>query len=339
MRNPVLLAVVGLLVICSIVFARDAREPTYALTTRWNIGLTVDAPGRRLFATRGNRVIVLDLTGKTLGKVGPTEGVHGVALAPALGKGYVSNGKGNAVTVFDLKTLATTATIAIKGENPDSIVFDPPTNRVFTFNGRSHDATVIDAKSGQIIATIPLGGKPEFAVSNSRGRIFVNIEDLAELDAIDTMTAKVVATWPLTGCEEPSGLALDSVQARLFSVCQNGQFAVTDARTGRHVASVPIGKGPDAVTFDPLLHIVFRSNGEDGTLTVIRQQSADRYSVLANVTTQRSARTQALDPQSHRVFMVAAEFEPLPAQHAPHQRRAMKAGTFSVLVVDPTDGR
>jgi DNA-binding beta-propeller fold protein YncE len=240
------------------------------------------------------------------------------------------------VTVFDLKTLATSATIPIAGHNPDAIVFDAPSARVFTFNGRSHDATAIDAKSGKPVATIALSGKPEFAVSDGKGRIFVNIEDRAELSEIDTKAAKLVATWPLPGCEEPSGLALDVAHARLFSVCQNGHMVVTDARSGRHVATVAIGSGPDAVAFDSDRQLVFSSNGEDGTLSVIHEDSADRYTVLGNLSTQRSARTLALDARSHRLFLAAAEFEPLPANHQPHQRATMKPDSFTVLVAAPT---
>ncbi|GAA0724028.1 YncE family protein [Dokdonella soli] len=327
----------------SVASAKDAAAPAYAVSAHWNVGgpggwdyLAVDEAGQRLFVTRGDRVAVLDLAnGKSLGQVGPTNGVHGVALAPSLGKGYASNGKGDSVTVFDLKTLATTATIAIEGHNPDAIVFDAPTARVLTFNGRSHDATVIDAKTERPIATIALSGRPEFAVSDGNGRLYLNIEDRGELTAIDTKSAKVIATWPLKDCEEPSGLALDAEHGRLFSVCQNDHMIVTDARTGHHVASVAIGKGPDAVAFDAERHLVFSSNGDDGTLTIVRQQSADRYEVLANLPTQHSARTLALDPRSHRVFLAAAEFEPLPEKHEPHQRPAMKADTFAVLVVGP----
>jgi len=219
--------------------AKDAA-PAYAVAAHWNIGgaggwdyLAVDAAGQRLFVTRGDRVVVLDIaSGKPLGEVGPTSGVHGVALAPALGKGFASNGKGDSVTQFDLKSLATTATIKIEGHNPDAIVFDAPSARVFTFNGKSHDATAIDAKTARPVATIALPGKPEFAVSDGKGRVYANIEDTSELVAIDTKAAKVVATWKLDGCEEPSGLALDAAHMRLFSVCGNQRMAVTDAKSG-----------------------------------------------------------------------------------------------------------
>jgi len=344
MNKSLHLAGLGLLLLVATASAKDAPASTYAVSARWPVGgaggwdyLAVDDAGARLFVTRGDRIVVIDAAGgKSIGEIGPTEGVHGVALAPALGKGYASNGKGDSVTVFDLKTLKTTATIAIDGRNPDAILFDAPSARVFTFNGHSDDASVIDAKTEKPLATIPLGGKPEFAVGDGNGHVYVSIEDRAELAMIDTRAAKVLATWTLADCEEPSGLAFDATRARLFSVCQNGHLVVTDARSGRHVATVAIGNGPDAVAFDAQRGLVFSSNGGDGTLTVIRQQSADRYEVLENLPTQRSARTLALDPRTHRVYLVAAEFDPLPADHAPKQRPSMKAGSFAVLVVSPT---
>ena len=350
-RNP-FLAGLGLVAACALpgalpsAYAKDTRAPAYALSAPWSVGgaggwddLTVDAAGRRLFVTRSDHVAVLGLEdGKSLGQVTPTSGVHDVALAPKLGKGYASNGRGDSVTVFDLKTLATTATIAIEGHNPDAIVFDEPSARVFTFNGHSHDATVIDTASEKAVATIALSGKPEFAVSDRKGRIFVNIEDRAELSEIDTKAAKVLATWKLADCEEPSGLALDVEHARLFSVCQNGHLVVTDAASGRHVATVAIGSGPDGVVFDAQRHLVFSSNGEDGTLTIIHQQSADRYEVLQNLPTRKSARTLALDLKTHRVFLAAADFEAATEVSTPKARPKMKQGSFKVLVVVPVDG-
>ncbi|MEO5622788.1 MAG: YncE family protein [Dokdonella sp.] len=326
--------------------AVPALAPGYALAAPWSVGgtggwdyLTTDEAGQRLFVTRSDHVAVFDLAdGKPLGQIGPTNGVHGVALAPKIGKGYASNGRGDSVTVFDLKTLATTATIAIEGHNPDAIVFDEPSSRVFTFNGHSHDATVIDTVTQKAVATIPLSGKPEYAVSDGKGHIFVNIEDRAELSEIDTKAAKVLATWKLADCEEPSGLALDGEHARLFSVCQNGHLVVTDAASGRHVATVAIGSGPDGVVFDAQRHLIFSSNGEDGTLTIIHQQSGDRYQVLQNLPTRKSARTLALDPKTHRVFLAAADFEAAPEKSAPKARPKMKEGSFKVLVVVPVVG-
>lgn len=325
--------------------AKSASGVASQPLTRWSVGgrggwdyLAFDATAHRLFVTRSDHVLVLDAgTGKALGEVRPTEGVHGVALAPDLNRGYASNGKGNSVTVFDLKTLATLKTIPIEGRNPDAIVFDAPTAHVFTFNGHSKDATVIDAKTDAVIATIALSGKPEFAVSDGAGHVYVNIEDRSELSEIDTHTNKVVATWPLTGCEEPSGLALDGAHHRLFSACQNRQLVVTDATSGRQVANVAIGHGPDAAGFDAQTQQVFSSNGEDGTLTVIHEDTPDRYTVRATLPTQRSARTLAIDAASHRVFLAAAQFEAAPAQVAgqPRALAAMKPDSFAILIVAP----
>lgn len=306
--------------------------------TRWDY-LAIDRERHRLFVTRGDHVAVIDLaTGKALADVTPTDGVHGVALAQPLGKGYASNGHGDSVTVFDLATLAVLKTVPIEAHNPDAIVFDVPSQRVFTFNGRSNDATVIDAVSDTVVKTIALSGKPEFAVSDGHGRVYVNIEDRAELVAIDTRKAKVVATWTLGGCEEASGLALDTARRRLFSVCANERMTVTDARSGKVVALVPIGKGPDAVAYDESTHAVLSSNGRDGTLTVVRQNDADHYSVVGTVPTRTSARTLALDPDSHRIYLAAAEFEPAAAAPAGQAqgRPTMKDGSFEIVVVAPS---
>ena len=343
MRISLLLATPVLaLAVAGCATTADPPREAWRITAHWNLGgsggwdyLAVDAATHRLFVTRSDHVAVIDIDiGKPLGEIRPTDGVHGVALAPALNRGYASKGHGDSVSVFDLNTLATLATIPVGGHNPDAIVFDAPTQRVFTFNGRSHDATVIDAATNRPIATIALAGKPEFAVSDGDGRIYVNIEDRAELSAIDTRAATVVATWPLPGCEEPSGLALDRAQARLFSVCRNGRLVVTDAANGRHVAQVPIGSGPDAAGFDERRHLVFSSNGADGSLTVIGQRDADHYTVLDTLATQKSARTFALDPLSHRVFLAAAQFGPAPAAVAgqPGRRPPMTPDSFTILV-------
>ncbi len=299
--------------------------------------LSVDASKHRLFISRADRVMVIDTQdGKTLGTIANTQGVHGIVLVPSLGHGYTSNGRANTLTEFDLTTLKTLRTIPAGGENPDALLYDPHSQHLYTFNGRSHDISVIDPVAGKLVATIPAGGKPEFAVSDGKGQVFVNIEDTSELKRIDANTNKVTATWKLIDCEEPSGLALDDAHQRLFSVCQNGKMAVTNARNGKHVASVAIGKGPDAAAFDAERALVFSSNGEEGSLTVVHEDSADSYRVLANVATQKSARTLALDAGSHRIYLVAAEFVPASAPSAgqPHPRPPVLEGSFSVLVVD-----
>lgn len=333
-----------------LVFAVACAEPVHATmlekSDRWVIGgtggwdyLTIDAPAHHLFVTRSDHVLVLDSRScRTVGTIPDTEGVHGVALAPRLGKGYTSNGRADSVTEFDLETLAVGRTFPVTGHNPDAIVFDDASGHVFTFNGKSHDATVLDASSGKALATITLEGKPEFAVSDGHGRIYVNDENHARLNAIDVRRNAVVATWKLDDCETPSGLALDADHGRLFSVCSNGEMAVTDAKTGRHVASVPIGKGPDGVVFDASRQEIFSSNGRDGTVTVVRQSDADHYSVAATVETQKSARTSTLDPTTHRLYLAAAEFDAsADVAGQPPKRPAVKDGTFSILVFTADD--
>jgi YVTN family beta-propeller protein len=298
--------------------------------------LTLDPSAQRLYISRSDRVLVMDTRdGTIVATIPDTQGVHGIALAPELGKGFASNGRADTVTVFDLKSLKSSGTIPVGGHNPDAIVYDKASRHVYTFNGRSKDISVIDPQRGAVIATIAAGGKPEFAVADGAGRIFYNIEDTAQLSAIDSSAAKRIATWPLVDCESPTGLAYDVAHRRLFSACDNGVMVVTDALSGAHVASLPIGKGPDAAAFDADRSLIFIPNGGDGTLTVIREIDPDHYSVIATVITQKSARTMALDAQNHRAYLVAAEFGPVPAptSEQPRPRAPVIDGTFKVLVV------
>jgi DNA-binding beta-propeller fold protein YncE len=298
--------------------------------------LTLDATAARLFIARADRVMVVSAAdGRLLGTIPHTEGVHGVALAPDLGRGFISDGRADAVTVFDLRTLETVATWPVSGHNPDAIVYDAASRHLITFNGRSHDITVLDPANGTLVATLAVGGKPEFAQADGKGHVYFNIEDTAELSELDALTNRLIATWKLPDCEEPTGLAFDIAHLRLFSGCGNGKLVVTDAHTGRHVATVPIGQGSDAVTFDAERRQVFSTNGEDGTLTVIHADSPDQYSVVATVPTQKSARTMALDTATHRIYTVAAEFGPTPAPtpDQPHPRAPVRDGSFRVLVL------
>jgi DNA-binding beta-propeller fold protein YncE len=296
--------------------------------------LAVDSAQHRLYVSRGDRVIVLDTgNGKPVGEVLNTPGVHGIALAPALHVGFTSNGKANSVTVFNLKTMKSLGDVKLDASNPDAILYDSSTHRVITFNGRSHNATVIDAIKRTVVGNIALDGTPEFGVSDGNGRVFVNIEDKDELTAIDPKTAKVVATWSLGDCEEPSGLALDAVHHRLFSVCQNRRMVVTDSNSGKRVAAVPIGAGPDAAAFDAAHRLAFSSNGEDGTITVVHADDADHYRVVATIPTQKSARTMALDDATHRIYLAAATFGPLPPDAPAHTRLPMDKDSFTVLEV------
>jgi DNA-binding beta-propeller fold protein YncE len=336
-----LLAASALLAIPT-VYGKGPADTNYAIAARWAVGgsggwdyLAVDASGAHLFVTRANRVDVIDtVSGTVTGSIADTAGVHGVALAPQLRRGYTSNGGAATVTAFDLDTLRTLAVGAVSGRNPDAIVFEPSRNHVLTFNGGSSNATVLDAMTLAVVATIALPDKPEFAVTDGAGRIFVNIEsEQGQIVVIDAKTLSVVSTWPLPGCASPTGLALDRVHRRLFSVCDAKVMAVTDAATGRHVASLAIGEHPDAAAFDPGLGLVFSSNG-DGSLTIIREDNADHYRVVATLATQKSARTLALDAKSHRVYLAAAEFGPAPQASAavPRPRAPLVADSFTILV-------
>lgn len=297
--------------------------------------LTVDAASRRFYVTRGTHVMVLDAdTLEPVGEIPKTEGVHGVALAPDLGRGFTSNGRANTVTVFDLKSLKPLDEVKVTGENQDAILYDAATKRVFTFNGRGQNATVIDGATGKVESTIPLGGKPEFAATDLEGHVYVNIEDKSQVVAIDSRRSVVEKTWPLAPCEEPSGMAIDRSKGRLFIGCDNKLMAVVDTSSGKVVATLPIGEGVDATGFDPGPALAYSSNGE-GTLTVVHEEAPDKFRVVANVPTKPRARTMAVDEKTHRVFLVTAEFGPPPSPSAdqPHPRPPMVPDTFTVLVV------
>lgn len=291
-----------------------ASAPDMRVLTRLPLGgpggwdyLSVDAAHRHLFVSRGDRVAVVDLaSGKPVGTIADTAGVHGVAVADDLGQGFTSNGASASVTVFDLATLKPLGSIAGTGRNPDAILYDPASHHVFTFNGGSASASVIDPAKRAVIATIALPGKPEFAQADGAGHVYVNIEDKSELVEFDSRSNAVLHTWSLAPCESPSGLALDNAHHRLFSVCGNRVMAVTDANTGKQVATVAIGEGPDAAAFDPASGTVYSSNGRSGTITAVHEDDADHYTVAATIPTQKSARTMTLDPQTHRLYLSAA---------------------------------
>ncbi len=319
-----------------------ATAAEYTLKHQFKIGgeggwdyLTYDAPSNRLFITRATRVQVVDPDkGTVIGEIADTPGVHGVALANDLGKGYTSNGRDNSVTVFDAKTLKILAKVATTGgENPDFIAYDSVAKRIYAFNGRTHNASVIDAVADKLIATIPLSGKPEAAVADGKGMMFLDIEDKNELAVIDTAKNVVAQTWALPGCDEPAGLAIDAASRRLFVGCHSKVMLVLNADNGKVVATLPIGEGVDANAFDPQSKLAFSSQG-DGTLTVVKEESADKFSVQQTAKTQRSARTMALNTNNHDVYLVSAEFDeapPAPGQTRP--RRTMKPGTFTLLVM------
>ena len=323
---------------------QPAGNPGYHVGSRAVLGgdggwdyLTPDTAAHRMYITRGTHVQVVSLDSlKLVGDILNTEGVHGVALAPALGRGYTSNGRANTVTVFDLRTLAVIKTITGTGQNPDAIIYEPVTRRIFTMNGRSGDATAIDVATDSIVGTIPLFGKPEFAVADGTGHVFANNEDSSTINEFDARTLRVLHTWSIKPCDGPSGLAMDVRNRRLFAVCGNGMMAVVDANSGRIITTLPIGQGSDGVKFDPRTMNAFSANGE-GTMTVVHEDAPDRFTVRGNVTTQRGARTLGLDERTGKVYTVTAEYGPLPAPTAdrPRPRPPMLPGTFTLLQVEP----
>ena len=268
--------------------------------------LTVDEGARRLYVSHGTQVEVLDLdSGAIVGKIENTQGVHGIAIAPDLGRGFVSDGQSSTVTIFDLKTLKTIAEVPT-GKKPDAIIYDPATSRVFAFNGGSNSATVIEGKDGKVAGTIDLGGGPEFAAADSNGYVYNNLEDESLVLKINSRTLKVEQRWPTAPCASPSSMAIDRANRRLFLGCRSKVMAVMDADTGKIITTLPIGDHVDATAFDVETRLIFNSNGE-GTVTVIRQDSPDKYSIVETVKTLPRAKTSALDPKTHRLFLSTGE--------------------------------
>jgi DNA-binding beta-propeller fold protein YncE len=300
--------------------------------------LSVDAAAHRLYVSHSTKVVVVDLaTNAVVGEIAPTPGVHGIALAPDLGRGFVSDGQEATAAIVDLATLQIVARVKT-GENPDAILYEPVHHEVYTFNGRGRSATVFDARTGEVRATIPLAGKPEFAVFDpAPGRIYLNIEDTSTLVAIDTAKRAVVATWPIAPGEEASGLALDPVNHRLFVGCSNRLMLMVDAASGRVLASVPIGSGVDANAFDPGTGLAFASSS-DGTLTVARAEGPDKLRVVETVATPLRSRTMTLDPTTHRLYVAAADFmAPVAGPDGKRQRPLVKHGSFKVVVYERTE--
>lgn len=268
--------------------------------------LTVDESARRLYVSHGTQVEVIDIDSLSpIGTVPKTPGVHGIAIAPESGRGFVSNGKASSVTIFDLKTLKAISEVAT-GEKPDAIVYDPATQRVFAFNGDSNSATVIEAASGKVAGTVELGGGPEFAAADGTGYVFNNLEDQSQVLKINSRTLKVEERWPTAPCSSPSSMAMDRGNRRLFIGCRSRVMAVINADTGKVITTLPIGDHVDATAFDAETNLIFNSNGE-GTVTVIREERADQYSVVDTVKTVPRAKTMALDPKTHRLFLSTVE--------------------------------
>jgi DNA-binding beta-propeller fold protein YncE len=343
-KNFAFLIVVGTLsvamILCGVLFSRAAAPAPgpsgyHVIKTvsipgdeGWDY-LNVDSAARRVYISHGSHVVVMNADTYAIeGDVPDTQGVHGIALAPDLGRGFVSAGRANLAVIFDMKSLATLGTVKTDA-NPDAIVYDAVTKRVFTLNGRGQNTTAINGADGAVAGTLALGGKPEFAQADGKGSIFVNIEDTNQLVQFDAQKLTEAHRWPLAPCKSPSGLAMDVKNRRTFSVCDEKVMAVVNADTGAVVATPAICDGPDAAGFDPATGYVFASCG-DGNLTVIHQDSPDKYTVVENVPTKRSARTMGLDLKTHTIFLPSAEFDP----PAPGERRGkMKPGSFAIVVV------
>ena len=307
----------------------------YKVVKTWKLGgeggwdyITADSEGHRLFISRSTRVMVIDTTsGSQIGEIPDTPGVHGIALAYDLGRGFTSNGREDTVTVFDLKTLAVEKKIKV-GNGPDAILFDPFSKRVFTFNGHGHDATAVDATKGEVVGTVSLDGKPEFAATDEKGTVFVNIQDKSEIVAFDAQKLTIKARWKLGDCEEPTGLSIDRKNRRLFSGCSgNKKMAIVDVDTGRVVATPAIGEGCDATTFDAEWGLAFASAG-DGTITVIREDGPEKFNVAQTLSTQKGARTMAVDVKTHQLFTVTANVT------GTRENRKIEPDSFVVLVAE-----
>jgi outer membrane protein assembly factor BamB len=310
--------------------AQAQKSSGYKVSRRITLGgeggwdyLTFDSEARRLYIARATRVMVVDVdSGKLVGEIPDTNGVHGVALVHKLGRGVTSNGKADSATIFDLKTLAPIATVKT-GAKPDSILFDTFSGLVLTFDGKSNDVTLIDPEKAVAVGSIALPGRPETGVSDGKGKVFVNLEDKNMIAMIDVGARKVLASWPLVGCEEPTGLAMDIANRRLFSGCHNGTLVVVDADTGRNVQKLAIGNGVDATAFDKDSGLVFASNAE-GSVSVMQQEDPNQYTSLANIPTQTGAKTMALDASKHVVYTVA---------NAPADASG-KPGVFELIVLE-----
>ena len=300
----------------------------------WWDYLSVDAAGRRLYVSHGTEVVVIDIDkDAVVGAIADTPGVHGLAVASELKRGFSSNGRENKASIVDLQTLTTLSKVDT-GQNPDGMLFEPGRQEVYMFNGRDKSATVFEAMSGKVVATISLTGKPEFpACDPQAGQVYDNIEDKSEVAVIDTKTHGVVATWPIAPGEEASGMAIDVTHHRLFLGCGNKLMVMMDSTNGRVVASVPIGEGVDANAFDPGTQLAFSSCGS-GTVTIAKETSPDTLTVVQTLTTEPRARTMALDPQTHKIYLASAKFEaqPAAAAGAPRQRPKMIPGTFKISV-------
>jgi len=332
-----------------VIFAMIASVPAFAVNVSYRytgeipVGgdggwdyLSIDTSARRLYVTHSSTIVVVDLDkGVVTGSIEDTPGVHGFALASELQRGFSSNGRESKAGIVDLKTLKTLSKVPT-GDNPDAILFEPGRKEVYSFNGRGHSVTVFDATSGNVTATIALPGTPEFAVADPAvGRVYCNIEDRNEVVAIDTRTHLIVNTWPTAPGEEPAGMAIDAAHHRLFIGCRNKLTVMMDSTNGHVLTTVPIGQGVDANVFDPDTQLVFSSCGE-GVVTIAHQDAPDKLSVVQTLVTERGARTMAIDPKTHRIYLATAQYEtqPAPAPGAPRQRPKIIPASMKILVYE-----
>ena len=339
MRRQAMAELLVLLVASLIAAFAASNAADYRLVKKLVLGgaggwdyFEVDPGTGRVFIPRGSHVMVLDPEGKQLADIPNAHGVHAIAFAPELKRAFLS--AEGSVEILDMEKLQITGKVKLPDRDPDAILYDAASKRVFTFNGEGgNDATAIDTGSGKVAGSVPLGGKPEFAQGDGAGRIYVNVEDKNQIVAFDSKTLKVLNTWPINPCDEPSGLAIDLVHKRLFAGCHNQMMAVVNYTSGKVVATVPIGKGVDANRFDPESGLAFASCG-DGTITVAHQDSPDAYTVVQTIAAERGSRTMALDTRNHNVYTVTAKFGPPPpaTPERPHPYPTVISNTFTLLI-------
>ncbi len=344
-RIGVLIAALTLVCLDAMLFAQASSDSHYKIANKfhvegdggWDI-VAVDDSAGRVYVSHATMVQVVDAkTGKTVGTIPDTKGVHGTAIARDAGRGFTSNGKDTSVTVFDLNTLAVIEKVRVTGIGPDAITYDRFSHSVYVFNGKSSNATVIDAKTDKVTATVSLDGKPEFPVSDEQGSIYVNIEDKNLVEVIDTKTEKVTRKFPVAPGEGPSPIALDVATNRLFIGCGNKLMVIADAKTGKIIGSVPIGDHADGAAFDPVYKRAYASCG-DGTLTVVQEAAGGKFGVLENVVTQKGAKTVALDLKTHHLYLPTAEFGPAPAPTADNPKPLAGDKAQYVCGIGCTDG-
>lgn len=341
MKKIIILICCFLLASGHLCFGQNKTAP-YKVVNKFNLPgngfwdyLTIDENTGRLFVSHNNITQVVDSkTGKLIGTIENTQGVHGITLDHGANKAFISCGRDGTVTVVDLRSLQFITKVKVTGIDPDAILYDEFSDRVFVYNGRSSNATVIDAKTNKVIATIPLAGKPEFSVSDEQGKVYVNIEDKALVAVINSKTLKVENEWSLAPGEEPSGLALDNETHRLFSVCSNKKMIVLDAMNGKLIKTLAIGLGTDGCAFDPEFKQIYSSNGE-GTLTVVKEETPNKFVIIQTIPTSNGARTICIDKRSHHLYLPTAQFGPAPkpTQENPHPWPTILPGTFSILEI------